>query len=153
MPVTVRTFPSNDEAFRGEVARRVGALPGGPARSVVEALRTCLDDLADAYPMLRVRVADRLALVGRDEIIVYVYRDGTALPVEPEGPGAMRRTSELRVQLLAASALVARNTRARRRALELSVRATEACRRSDAARSRAAASARKGLGLRAQRAD
>lgn len=81
MPITVHTFPSTDEAFRAEVTRRVRALPSGPVHRVIDALRMCLDDLADTYPLLRVQPADRLAAVGRDEVIVYVYRDGTALPV------------------------------------------------------------------------
>lgn len=109
MALIVRCFPSDDGAFHGEVERRLATLPPGQlATDLLDAIRTCLGDLREMYPRLRVRVADPLASAEDDQLIVYVYREGSAIPLPRDGPGARRAESVLATRVLEAADTVAR---------------------------------------------
>jgi hypothetical protein len=138
MALQIRCFPTDDSAFR----KSVGKALRGTAFVDEEQLATdsirALDFLRTFYPRLRVRVADSLALT-TSEPIVYVFRDGHALPVVNEGPGTMRMPSALAQAVLRAADRVHANQRLRARAEQLVAAASEAvaaCRRPSQVRSR-----------------
>ncbi|HYL41513.1 MAG TPA: hypothetical protein VET90_09405 [Candidatus Binatus sp.] len=108
MPLLIRTFPSIDATFCREVERRARLLTPGSPIAMVAALRACLDDLREAHPHLEVRVADRLATFRTDEVIVYVFRDGTT-PGERHQSRSDERPSDLQAHVPAGEALLARN--------------------------------------------
>ncbi len=70
--IWLRTFPSADEAFAARVTALVHELEPESPRSLQSALR-------DHYPRIVVRSNVALARAG-DEIVWYVYRDGSARP-------------------------------------------------------------------------
>jgi hypothetical protein len=110
VPLIVRCFPSDDDGFHRDVNSRLATLPAGNARTdLLEAIRTCLSDLRETYPRLRVRVADPLASTEDDQLIVYVYREGSAIPLPRDGPGARRAESPLAQRILEAADSVARS--------------------------------------------
>jgi hypothetical protein len=75
----VRLFPVRDRVFRQAVEERLRGLGSDEADQV----GTRLADLRERYPNLRIVTANPLALAHATDGIVYVYRDGSAVPAEP----------------------------------------------------------------------
>jgi len=104
MAIQLRCFPMDDHAFRKTVGKCLRGLALVDEEQLATDAIRALDHLREFYPLLRVRVADSLALTNGDAI-VYVFRDGHALPTVNEGPGAMRMPSRLAVAIRSAAAL------------------------------------------------
>jgi hypothetical protein len=94
MALQIRCFPADDTAFRKTVGKALRGMAFIDEEQLATDAIRALDHLRPYYPMLRIRVADRLALTA-DDPIVYVFRDGHALPSVNEGPGTMRLRSPL----------------------------------------------------------
>ena len=70
--IWLRTFPSSDDAFAAKVTALAHDLGADSPRTLQSALR-------EDYPRIVVRSNVALARAG-DEIVWYVYRDGSARP-------------------------------------------------------------------------
>ncbi|HET7027497.1 MAG TPA: hypothetical protein VFI28_07385 [Candidatus Limnocylindrales bacterium] len=79
--VEVHAFPHDDADFRSRVEAGLVDVTERDRASLVEAVRRLVGELRPQYPLVRIRIQDRLAALD-DQVIVYAYRDGTAV-----GPG------------------------------------------------------------------
>jgi hypothetical protein len=76
--VEVHAFPHDDADFRARVEAGLVGVAEGDRASLVEAIRRLVPELRPDYPLVRVRIQDRLAAL-HDQVVVYAYRDGAAV--------------------------------------------------------------------------
>ncbi len=99
MQVVVRCYPKEDRAFALRVTSRVRRVPVGNARALADALTMILPGLRAAYPSLRIVVQEPIANDGTGRVVVYAYRDGHALRVPRQAPGAAPARTRLATDL------------------------------------------------------
>ena len=80
MPYSLRCFPHDDGVF-AEAARTAIATYARMTRHDADGIPEGIAEaLRERYPGVVVRRASELAALAPDETILYVYRDGAALP-------------------------------------------------------------------------
>lgn len=96
--VLIRCFPHDDRAFAALVSSVVGCQDGRDRSSIGAGLVAAVARLRLQYPLCRLVLQDELATIG--DVVIYAYRDGNALRIEREGPGAMRATEPREVRAI-----------------------------------------------------
>ena len=99
MTLRTRCYPRDDPVFAARVEQlAVGIDKDGDRHSLAFAVAAVVAQLRGDYPLCRLVVQDGLATLG-GEIVLYAYRDGHALSVGHDGPGATRHRRRTEIAL------------------------------------------------------
>jgi hypothetical protein len=121
MSIVLHAFPTDDPAFRERVAGRLAEAEDEDG--LLERIGHLLIELRAEYPLVRIRLQNDLAALPGTRV-VYAYRDGHAIPLRGDGPGAMRRLRPLEASVVGAAETLARSVELWIAASQVAARAT-----------------------------